>query len=314
MADWSNSLRASIDTIEANLAEAIGLRDGMRGDEFEEALGRFLEFEGLVPTVARFLRLGGPQPMSTNSEIDAWFSRIESRSRRVIEAVHTSLYENFNAQRIDRFKTINAYGHLLSNAQRSEGERLVCATTNYDPSLEIALDGGLLVRDGFSRARSWETPRLDPSGLVEASRRDPQVVPVLHLHGAVGWYRNEGVIEFQSPDKEFNRSLGVRALLLPDPNKDPSKFVGVDSIWSEFRDALETSTHVLVLGHSLHDDYLVNELSLHTLNARLGVTVLNKVSTEVERIHALLPEADILEMEFGPEMGATVDEYVDWFS
>jgi hypothetical protein len=117
MRDWSNSLRASIDGIEAQLALAIGLTDGLRGDEFEEKLGRFLEFEGLIPMIEGFVPFGGPQPMAVTSDVQQWVSRIKTRSSQIIETVHTSLYDNFNAQRFDRNKTITGPTRLSGESE-----------------------------------------------------------------------------------------------------------------------------------------------------------------------------------------------------
>jgi hypothetical protein len=38
------------------------------------------------------------------------------------------------------------------------------------------------------------------------------------------------------------------------------------------------------------------------------------ITKETERIKKLLPTADIIAMEFGPELGGSESTYVDWFS
>src|SRR5262249_45078168 len=99
-------------------------------------------------------------------------------------------------------------------------------------------------------------------------------VPVLHLHGGVGWYlTDKNTVEFQGADQEFNSTLGKPGLLLPDPNKDPRALFGVNELWREFIDAIESSTHILIIGHSLHDRYLVEQINLHGRSHQIGVTV-----------------------------------------
>jgi hypothetical protein len=62
------------------------------------------------------------------------------------------------------------------------------------------------------------TSVLSPNGLV--AEADLDTVPVLHLHGAVGWYRTRRGIEIHPADQPYNPALGQPALLMPDPGKD----------------------------------------------------------------------------------------------
>ena len=103
---------------------------------------------------------------------------------------------------------------------------------------------------------------------------------VLHLHGAVGWYRaSDDRIVFHHPDMSYNASLGIPALLLPDPNKESVfTYVGVDAIWAELDGALETATHILVIGYSLN--VLVSKLRANSVHARLAVGVLSPAQSE----------------------------------
>ncbi len=98
-------------------------------------------------------------------------------------------------------------------------------------------------------------------------------VPHLHLHGGVGWYREyqRGSIlgPPQSPrifipylDDDRYRATYPPAILYPDPKKDPHDIeLGMDRLWNKFAEALETATHVLVVGHSLHDKPLLDALA-----------------------------------------------------
>ena len=72
MADWSEHLRTSFDSLAPRVAEAVGLRIGMRGDEFETALGRFLEFESSIPIMQEFQLFGSQPPMTTTGPVREW--------------------------------------------------------------------------------------------------------------------------------------------------------------------------------------------------------------------------------------------------
>jgi hypothetical protein len=316
MAEWSGDIRARVNQINNGLADAMGLAEGLRGDQFEEILGSFLEWEAVLPLIDRFHTFAGLPPGSANGEVLRWMETNKDRAALVVEAVRSSLYDNFNRQKVNSRLAHDAFNRLFSLSP-GLGDRLVCATTNYDPSLELVLVAmGFDVRDGFNQPHRWDTPVLQPQGVVRRCRTQSEqpAVAVLHLHGAVGWYRAEdGRIEFHPPDKPYNRSLGVPALLLPDPKKDPSLHAGVDALWFELDDALETSTHVLVMGHSLHDEHLVDHLLGHTWNAKVAATVLPKMTEDAERIGELLPEATIFEFEFGAELQGDIEDLRHWF-
>jgi hypothetical protein len=255
-------------------------------------------------------------PKSTTGDVQQWLARSKARAGAVLEAVRTSLYENFKVGRVDTGAAAAAYGQLCSALGRSADDgTLVCATTNYDPAAEVALEAlGFDVHDGFPRTLHWQTPVLQPEGLVATCRRlrAPEAVAVLHLHGAVGWYRAaDGRIEFHSPDQPYNRSLGVPALLLPDPRKDPSLYAGVDAIWRELAFALESASHVLVVGHSLHDRHLVDQL--RTAHAKLAVTVLPD-QDDTSSASELLPGATVVQLRFASELAGDLDGLREWFS
>jgi len=311
MAEWSRDIRTCVDQVTSGLASSMGLHDGMRGDEFEEILGELLEWETTIPLIERYHKFGGTPPGSVSGYVQNWIQANRSRADGVVEAIRESLYDNFNSRRIDSRIAVGAYSDLLSLASRQTADRLICATTNYDPSLEMVLEEmDFDVRDGFDRSKGWGTPILSPGGLIRScgNATDQEAIAVLHLHGAVGWYRtNDGAIEFYPPDKAYNRSLGVPALLLPDPRKDPSRHEGVNALWSELDDALENSTHVLILGHSLHDVHLVEHLRNHTWNTKIAVTTMLGMDEDHDRIANLLPQATTIQFQFGPEFVGDIE-------
>jgi hypothetical protein len=140
--------------------------------------------------------------------------------------------------------------------------------------------------------------------------------PVIHLHGAVGWYRQEdGDVFEHHQDQAYNETLGVPLVLYPDPAKDPTSDAVVDALWREFDKALDGATHVLILGHSLHDPALVERLR-HLNPAKTRLAVCAHASEEYfaqtgsgkgvgrekrARVQTLLPSATVIPCAFGPE-------------
>ena len=77
-------------------------------------------------------------------------------------------------------------------------------------------------------------------------------------------------------------------------------------LWSEFKAALEGATHILVLGHALNDQYVLEALNDAASTARLGYVAHAagepKISKDKEKaLRNKLPQAVIIPGEFGPE-------------
>jgi hypothetical protein len=244
----------------------------MSGQEFETALGEFLRWREMQPLNEKFRLLCGPSPTSEFGGAPDALAAGTARARLVIEQLHRSLYQEFGADRISAERAQNAYGALLDHLPNRES--VVFVTTNYDPAIEIALEAmGHEVATGFRR-RPGRTPVLLPEGTVNWKDNHQGRVPVLHLHGAVGWYEQDGQVVSQYADQAYNDSLGTPVVLYPDPEKDPTRDAIVQALWTEFDHALADATHVLVLGHSLHDPALVRKLAgINPGTTRLGVCV-----------------------------------------
>jgi SIR2-like domain len=277
MQSWAEILADDLNSAERGLSEAVQLVPGIPADQFEETLGSLFALQSSMELVKRFRLLGGPQPGSIQTDANTWIDQMETRLSRIVEALRTSLYREFGRQAIDAAKAEAAAKSLLSMLQADKD--VVFATTNYDPSLELGLArNGIAVQDGFTEG-AWESPVLAPDELVRWPDSMPYV-PVLHLHGAVGWYvAPDGRILRFHPDQPYNPTLGVPAILPPDPAKDPTKNPYVQSIWAEFTKALTFASHILVLGHSLHDPALVEALLQVPTATRLAVTHHAKPST-----------------------------------
>jgi hypothetical protein len=316
MEDWCSEL---IDELGEGLARAIGLQKNQTAEQFEEIVGSVLSWIGTLDVAERF-RLMGNQTFQGNANSDQWLSLQRERGHSFTEAIRKTLFDRFGAGTIDPERAEVAYSKLMAQLlprQSSRATELVAfATTNYDASIEIALDRlDFAVNDGRSTGMI-STPTLMPQGMIAES--NPLAIPVLHLHGAVGWYRNKGRIEIHGAEMPYNATLGEPALLMPDPKKDPDREAGVSALWTEFREALRRATHVFVAGHSLHDSVLVTELRrAMDAGARVAVTFYMPDVTDsfrtadavadseamASQIRSQLSDAFVIPAALGPDLG-----------
>ena len=305
MPDWSDALCEALDQRESGLAQACGLSPGASGSVFEENLGLVLRWHQVQDLAERFRDLGGPHPGSRTSDAEESRERVKRRLDAVLDTLNTTLYELFGLERIDDRRASEAYGTLLTDLSDPE---LVVATTNYDRSAEVALEAlGHTVEAGFP-AGTARTPVLQATGMIR--NRGGKTV-VIHLHGAVGWYERGGRVESHYGDQPYRSSLGAPVVLYPDPDKDPTGHAIVSQLWSEFREALDWSDHVLVLGHSLHDPALVRELRRVQSDTKIAVSYIDdavRIGAETQ-----IPKAWPVYLEFGPlPRGLDREEWTRW--
>ena len=302
MPDWAVSLADHLNLRLPNSADSLGLRGGaLSGPAFEETLGLFLQWRQAHQLNRTFMSFGMPQvgeSSASNMPVPQWLTNNELRAQSVMEALHENLYANFGAQAVDEKKAKEAYGKLTEELGGKTVTKM-CATTNYDPSLEVGLEQlGYKVHDGFSVVYPRATPRFDATDLGSWDRIRAETIPLFHLHGAVGWYRDDGgEITQHPPDQRYNPTLGAPVILPPDPKKDPLNDATVASVWREFTLALKGATHVLVLGHSLHDPALVQALTSVAESTHILVAGTEPTTEDISTAVAV-------RMEFGPEMGS----------
>ena len=101
MAEWSSDVRGRINGIEQGLAETIGLQADMLGDVFEDRLGLFLEWKATLPLVRKFEDSEVRRRDRPTNRCSNGCRRNEQRASAILETIHLSLYENFNASRLD---------------------------------------------------------------------------------------------------------------------------------------------------------------------------------------------------------------------
>lgn len=321
MTDWAASLRAAINEREPGAADVIGLTDGLAGDAFEARLGDFLYFQDAIPRVDLLRRLGAANAQDEHPYFPDWYNHASRRTAAILEIIRENLFESFGRPSLDLAAAKAAYQWLRTRlVVDGEPGMIWFATTNYDPAIEITFEElGFTVLDGFSTP-GYSTPVLQPRGLAERALASNSHLPVIHLHGAVGWYAKNGVINRFPADLGYNATLGVPALLLPDNTKTTSSLVGAETLWDEFRALLDEATHVLVLGHSLHDRHLVEVLA-QPRRARIAVSQYFESADALSEdgidqmqleLQAQLPTATAIPMVFGPKSVVHEDRFARW--
>lgn len=312
MTDWAQSLREDLERAEPGAADVIGLFPDLPGDQFEMNLGEFLAFQRGLDLIEKMRRIGGTTAHDEPPGFQVWLPQARQRSEAIVEIIRKNLFRNFGVRRVDADLAKNAYGALLSLFKELEGATAFAfATTNYDPAIEVGLDAlGFQTPDGFKSSR-FQTDVLEPFGVGWKDWAENSI-PVLHLHGAVGWYRTDAgpVVRFPA-DQGYNNTHGIPALMLPDSTKTADSFQGGEGLWSEFDVLLDRCTHVLFLGHSLHDRHIVEKIN--GAGKPTAVTWypgnadnLPERFEEASLIHQdFLPEARTIAMIFGPELETT---------
>lgn len=294
----------------------------MAGEEFEARLGKFLrDFEAfgrindlLGPSV-RFQDFGpGTQVMTGQGVMGQWHSQAVGHLSQIADLIHESLYESFADAATDLDTAAQAYQGLFhSLGLGGPDSRLVYATTNYDTIGEQAIQ-----RSGGHPDRG-QPPSLEHQGehpLVIPGLLDglPRYVPVMHLHGRVGWYRRDGRVYGANVFKH-QQGFGIPVVMLPDPDKVCDQDDIIIAMWREFSGALARAKRVFVLGHSLNDRYLLRALvqNVEPLD-RIAVTVLadkadpgrpDESATPVRaKVSQVLGNAAIIPIRFGSSVDA----------
>ncbi|HEY5054452.1 MAG TPA: hypothetical protein VII45_13705, partial [Solirubrobacterales bacterium] len=130
--------------------------------------------------------------------------------------------------------------------------------------------------------------------------------PVIHLHGAVGWYEQAGAVSDHNADQNFNSSLGRPVVLYPDPDKDPTSDSTVKQLWTEFYAAVDLADAILVIGHSLHDPALVSALVGASESKPVAISNFN--IEDIGKTESEVPRAIQVEIDFGPDIGDMIPD------
>lgn len=318
MGDWAEALVQKLWAVPSYLA-ATGLRrDGlMLGEEFEAQLGKFLrqveafsQIRDLLGPSVQFQDLGQALQVLRQEGLleNQWYAPVKSHLDQIVGKIHESLYEQFARDSVAWIKANMAYTELFRALGIGSKEKFVYATTNYDTIAEDA------IRE-FGRLPDWGRPPQDVQGeggldvhnLIEGVGR---YVPVLHLHGRVGWYRWGGRV-FSIDSRQYAPGIGIPIVMLPDPDKVYDKDDIINTLWDQFAEALRRAKRVFVLGHSLNDAYLLQALTLNVDPFdRIAFTVLadetasDRIAESARSVVSTVREnfgvgVDIIPMRFG---------------
>jgi hypothetical protein len=324
MAEWCTAITQKLGGI-PGFADAAGLRRDMSGPEFEQQLGAFLRavlaFGRVEPLLEPLGEMLGARAPSTHGNLNntwnAWHGQATHQINQILAKVYESLYECFAAPNYDRVHVHDAYATLLKQLGIDSESRWVYATTNYDVIADAALESlGFRFDDGTHAARfmgGGPERQFNLGRLVDAVDRE---VPLLHLHGRVGWLVRSGIGNagpYAIDNMQgWQDGFGTPLVMLPDPDKDATHDAILGGMWVEFRDALRRARRILVLGHSLHDAQLVQELVEPARAGIVGITVLGDPETGAldgdagqvaERIERELPGATSIPLQFGRDYG-----------
>lgn len=239
----------------------------------------------------------------------------QTERANITRGIWTNLFTNFGRARVDNHRAAAAYRALHEQVWAAiDAEGPACwiahVTTNYDPAIEVAIgmDDRLQLLDGFSQLRGGGSQIYNPEGIADRHRDATDRVPVLHLHGAVGWYqRSDGQVTRLAADEGYD-DRRTPALLLPDNRKDPLRSgAATQATWHQFVGLLNESTHVLLIGHSLHDRHLLE--ALRQRQGQVAVVIYTDPDStgqypaasgdETERFVEALPHATLVPGRFG---------------
>jgi hypothetical protein len=331
MDDWAAALVKKLVSGPSGYLGMTGLAGGLASIEFEEQLGRFLNqvtaFAQVKDVVSVSKHLLAPEQaalISADGGLESWYENTKHHLSQIVDLIHESLYEQFAEPGWDPARARDAYIDLFQTLGINASSRWVYATTNYDRIGETAVELADLLPDWGEPSRTGNGERpIQVDRLLEGI---PRYVPVLHLHGRVGWYRRLDVggapAVYSTTATRHQPGFGVPIVMLPDPAKAYDSDPVINSLWTQFVQSLRRARRVFVLGHSLNDRALLNALrdNVHTLGS-IAVTVLasdsnpeqpNESSTSVaEKVKAELGSAALIPMRFG-EPGSGRAAIEDW--
>jgi hypothetical protein len=314
MDGWCEALVSDLEGKEPGLASAMGLAVGMSGQAFEKAMGRFFQWQATFPLLREFQALFSASVVHVDQHMTGvLLPKAEERARYAMEVVNGSMYQLFGAKAIDDGRAASAYGALLDALHQPDD--LTIVTTNYDPAAEIGLaELGWSTEDGFQQPVR-RTPYFIGRDAIARARGAEKSAAVIHLHGALGWYDAGGRVVRLGADEPYDAHHGQPVVLYPDPDKDPTQNALVQEMWTAFEDALDTADRVVILGHSMHDEPLVDRLRPfgRANQGKLAIGLLRGTArADLEWVSNKIPEADQVGLSFGPDDHSDLVDLEAW--
>jgi hypothetical protein len=333
MTDWAEALVKKLVDGPSGFLGISGLHGGMSATQFEEQLGRFLNqvtaFAQVKDVVVTSRNLSLTEPatqVATTGTLESWYEQTKSQLGQIVDRIHESLYEQFAEPQWDAPKARDAYRDLFQMLGINASSRWVYATTNYDRIGETAIELADMLPDWGEPSRT-SMPGERPIQVDQLLDGIPRYVPVLHLHGRIGWYRrlDFGGVEdggvYSNTSTRHQPGFGVPIVMLPDPAKVYDSDSIINALWSQFLHALRRARRVFVLGHSLNDAALVSAIRDNVRSHGIvAVTALAKEGTDIfeesgqavaEKVENELGSAMVIPMRFG-ELGSGRAAIENW--
>jgi hypothetical protein len=325
MTDWATQLIDDLKDLDPAYPSMVGLERKTDGEQFEGRLGEYLRSARLLLREYFPIWRG---PIDT-----AHLTREERQCRQFLDindVIYDSIYRLFGTERTDSERAARALKQLLTLILGGVPPRgWVYATTNFDTLAEDAVNRlGAEAKNGEEYAQRGFR-RVSADRMVQAA--PSRGVPVLHLHGRVGWIRRSEDEEEEVVSLPLDRHLiaaGTPLVVLPDLKKTYYEPL-IAAFWLRFEEYLARAQRVFVLGHSLRDRALVNLLRAEVRpGTRLAITYCVDVVTpdetrgapaatafdEKARLAAEFPEAVLVPMMFTADRDLRSPEFEYWLT
>ena len=297
----------------------------LSGPEFEARLGDFLRRAIAFDSVESFIKPSNelfdqPQGIRNTYEqsgrllIEQWYSVTKQGIDAIREWLNEVLYELFGSPGVNTFTVPQAYDSLLQALGVTQASPMVLATTNYDRVGETALSELNRLVD-WGRAPQLQQSQDAPLEVANLLGGLPRFTPVLHLHGRLGWFAKDGRLVDMQVD-QYAPHWGTPIVMWPDDQKNALSYSipAINELWTQFELALSRARKVVVVGHSLHDPYLVQALQKVDMR-RLAITFYDAEEPgdggALQTVQQNLPGATSIPMMFAEHPGG-LDDLARW--
>lgn len=214
--------------------------------------------------------------------------------------IRETLLDSFTIQSGIPKQIVETYDAVRSVMESHEVGDFWAFTTNYDLVMETyAKEKGFEVVNGFGPSvdmiREW-------AGTWE-SNTDKPPLRLAKLHGSIRWYRDDGVIREAGVTARRN----VEDDIMIAPTEGAKRYDGepFSTLMGRFRDVLQDTNVLLVIGFSYRDDEIVRIIKNRLAE---GMTLISISKDAVKDIHRVVGEdVEIREVNASRGLSVVVD-------
>lgn len=254
MAGMAEDLDASLDSGSDAAKGLETLRSLSTPDDVEEFLQLANEVIAFAGSPLEELVVDCVSPREGSSMLDKYHRRLSQHADEV-SAFRRELLSFINAVclRFDRQKAKDIYGDIVKALYKNG---IPVFTTNYDSLLDhVASQVGIPVADNFAPDQSGRRFFWDRS----LKAFNSEGIPIVKMHGSITWHATpDGKVERIPIPAEINeegRPL-TRLMIFPTRFKDIYR-QNYFPLYTAFTRTLATSRALVVIGHSLRDEYIL---------------------------------------------------------